>query len=100
VWDGSGWVPMPPASETQPGSAVRGVDLPLNFQIGPEDNFAVVEHFLGSPAIAVTFLTTLYEGVWALFSAPWRVLDMNRIEVRVRHGFTGPARAIVQAVVP
>lgn len=98
VWDGDEWVPTAPPEE--PGGTTRGVDLPLNFVTDTNDNVAVAVHGLGSQSLTVQLITTVYEGLWAMFQAPWRILDDNRIEVRASREFLGPARAIVTAVNP
>jgi hypothetical protein len=97
VWDGEHWVPTP--APVSPGTNVRGADLALNFQSQAEEQVAVAVHNLESGALTVQLLTTAFDGLWATFAAPWRILDSNRIEVRAQQGFTGPARAIVTALV-
>jgi hypothetical protein len=96
VWNGSEWVPVTP--EEPVGGNLRGVDLAINFVAESTDAVAVVEHNLGSVSVMLQLLTTAFDGLWAVFLAPWRVLDPNRIEVRANLGFSGPARALVSAI--
>jgi len=97
VWDGIQWVPVTPVQP--PGGNLRGADVAMNFVADATDAVAVVTHNLGSESVMVQFLTTAFDGLWAAFLAPWRVLDANRVEVRANLGFAGPARAVVSAIV-
>lgn len=100
VWDGSEWVPTPPPPPPDTGGNVRGLDVTLNFTTDATDKVAIVTHGLGTSALNIQLLTTAFEGLWENFFCPWRVLDSNRVEVRASLGFNGPARAIIQALVP
>jgi hypothetical protein len=73
-----------------PGLGLRGVTVPLNWVSGPQDNYAIAAHGLGSMAVQVTLTSN-----GTLFLAPWLVLDENRVEVHVSHSFTGPASAMI-----
>ena len=97
VWDGEHWVPVTPPPPV-PGGNIRGLDVTLNFSADSVDNVAVITHGFDSTSISLQLLTTAFDGLWATFLAPWRILDSNRVEVRANLGFTGPARAILQAI--
>lgn len=78
-----------------PGLGLRGVTVPLNFQTGPVDNYAIAAHGLGSMALHVTLTKT-----GGVFLAPWLALDENRVEIHVTHDFSGPATATISALIP
>ena len=100
TWDGDEWAPAPPPDGGGGGGGMKGADVTLNFTPDTVDTVAIAVHGLGSQALQVQLLTTAFDGLWSTFLAPWRILDDNRLEIRTSLGFTGPARAIVSAILP
>jgi hypothetical protein len=69
------------------------VTVPLSWISGPDDNYAIAAHGLGSTAVQVSLTSA-----GTFFLAPWLVLDENRVEIHVSHSFTGAASAMISGL--
>jgi hypothetical protein len=72
------------------------VDQELNIETGTLDDFAMVNHNLGTSALVVTLLFYL-DNLWTLFAAPWQVIDPYWVRVSFAHGWRNRSRIIIQA---